>query len=63
MPGSIVSGNVNIQDLVYLGNNCSIREKVSIHNSVTIGMNATVVKNISESGIHVGVPALKINRQ
>ena len=31
MPGSIVSGNVTIHDLVYMGNNSSIREKLSIH--------------------------------
>ena len=30
MPGAIVSGNVRIYDLVYMGNNSSIREKLSI---------------------------------
>ena len=60
MPGSIVSGNVKIQDLVYLGNNSSIREKLSIHSSVTIGMNSAVVKDISESGVYVGIPSKKI---
>jgi sugar O-acyltransferase (sialic acid O-acetyltransferase NeuD family) len=60
MPGSIVSGNVTIYDCVYLGTNSSIREKVSIHNLSTIGLNSGVVKNIEESGIYVGVPAKKI---
>jgi sugar O-acyltransferase (sialic acid O-acetyltransferase NeuD family) len=60
MPGSIVSGNVTIQDYVYLGTNSSIREKLSIHNSVTIGLNSGVIKNIEEPGTYVGAPAKKI---
>ena len=60
MPGTIVSGNVTIYDLIYMGNNSSIREKLSVHSLATIGSNATVVKNIEESGTYVGVPAKKI---
>jgi sugar O-acyltransferase (sialic acid O-acetyltransferase NeuD family) len=60
MPGSIVSGNVIIEDGVYLGTNASIKEKLSICSSTTIGLNAAVVKNIEEPGIYVGVPARKI---
>lgn len=60
MPGAIVSGNVIIHDLVYMGTNSSIKEKLSIHSLTTIGSNAAVVKNIEESGTYVGVPAKKI---
>jgi sugar O-acyltransferase (sialic acid O-acetyltransferase NeuD family) len=60
MPGSIVSGNVIIEDGVYLGTNASVKEKLSICSSTTIGLNAAVVKNIEEPGIYVGVPARKI---
>jgi sugar O-acyltransferase (sialic acid O-acetyltransferase NeuD family) len=60
MPGAIVSGNVTIYDLIYMGNNSSIREKLSVHSLATIGSNATVVKSIEESGTYVGVPAKKI---
>ena len=60
MPGAIVSGNVRIYDLVYMGNNSSIREKLSIHSLSTIGMNSAVVKHIEETGIYVGVPSKKI---
>jgi sugar O-acyltransferase (sialic acid O-acetyltransferase NeuD family) len=59
MPGAIVSGNVKIYDLVYMGNNSSIREKLSIHSLTTIGMNSAVVKHIEESGVYVGCPAIK----
>jgi sugar O-acyltransferase (sialic acid O-acetyltransferase NeuD family) len=62
MPGAIVSGNVTINDLVYMGSNASIREKLSIHNSVTIGMNSAVVKSIEYPGTYVGCPAKIINR-
>jgi sugar O-acyltransferase (sialic acid O-acetyltransferase NeuD family) len=60
MPGAIVSGNVTIHDLVYMGNNSSIKEKLSIHSLTTIGMNGAVVKDIEELGIYVGVPTKKI---
>ena len=60
MPGAIVSGNVKIHDCVYMGNNSSIREKISINSMCTIGMNAAVVKNIENSGTYVGVPVKKI---
>ena len=62
MPGSIVSGNVRIFDCVYLGNNSSIKEKLSIHSLSTIGMNAAVIKDIEQSGTYVGVPARKTLR-
>lgn len=59
MPGVIISGNVKIYDVVYIGSNSSIREKLSIHSMVTIGMNSGVVKNIEEIGVYVGTPAKK----
>ena len=60
MPGAVVSGNVRIYDCVYLGNNSSIREKLSIHSLTTIGMNGAVVKPIEEAGVYVGVPVKKV---
>jgi sugar O-acyltransferase (sialic acid O-acetyltransferase NeuD family) len=60
MPGVIVSGNVRINDFVYMGNNSSIREKLLVGGLVIIGMNSAVVKNIKEPGVYGGVPAKKI---
>lgn len=60
MPGAIVSGNVKIYNNVYMGNNSSIREKITINSSTTIGMNGAVVKHIIEPGTYVGTPAVKI---
>ena len=53
-------GNVIIYDCVYLGNNSSIKEKLSIHSLTTIGMNGAVVKHIEEPGTYVGVPVKKL---
>ena len=60
MPGAIVSGNVIIYDIVYIGTNSSIKEKLSIHSLTTIGSNTAVVKHIEEPGIYVGTPSKKI---
>ena len=60
MPGAIVSGNVRIYDCVYMGNNSSIREKLTIHSMCKIGMNAAVVKHIEDGETYVGVPVKKI---
>jgi sugar O-acyltransferase (sialic acid O-acetyltransferase NeuD family) len=62
MPGSIVSGNVVIGERTYMGTNSSIKEKIHICSDVTIGSNATVVKNIINAGTYVGVPAKLIKK-
>jgi sugar O-acyltransferase (sialic acid O-acetyltransferase NeuD family) len=60
MPNAVVGGNVWIDNKVYLGSCSNIREKIKITSNITIGMNAAVVKNLTEFGIYVGVPAKKI---
>jgi len=60
-PGAKVSGNCDIGNCVYLGTNSSIREKISICDNVTIGLNSGVLKNIEEKGTYVGCPVKKIN--
>lgn len=60
MPNSVVSGNVKIFNCVYMGSNSTIKEKLSIHSETKIGMNAGVIKNITESGTYVGTPAKKV---
>jgi sugar O-acyltransferase (sialic acid O-acetyltransferase NeuD family) len=60
MPGSIVSGNCKIKNQVYLGTNVTIREKITICDSVIIGLSSGVVKNITVPGVYGGVPCKKI---
>jgi sugar O-acyltransferase (sialic acid O-acetyltransferase NeuD family) len=56
MPGAIVSGNVSIEDRVYMGTNSSIIENKIISTDTTIGANGVVVKNITVGGVYAGVP-------
>jgi acetyltransferase-like isoleucine patch superfamily enzyme len=60
MPGSIVSGNVNLGNKVYLGTNSCIREKINICDDVTIGLNTGIVKDIKDSGVYAGYPIKKL---
>jgi sugar O-acyltransferase (sialic acid O-acetyltransferase NeuD family) len=60
MPNAVVGGNVTLGNNVYLGSCSNVREKINITSDVLIGMNAAVVKDITESGTYVGVPAKKI---
>lgn len=59
-PGVKISGNCKIGNCVYFGTNSSVREKITICDNVTIGLNGGVVKNINEDGVYVGVPVKKI---
>jgi sugar O-acyltransferase (sialic acid O-acetyltransferase NeuD family) len=60
MPGVVISGDVCIGECVYMGNNSAIREKLTIWDYVTIGMNAAVIKDITQPGKYAGVPAKQI---
>lgn len=56
-PGVKISGNCTIGDRVYFGTNACVREKITICDDVTIGLNGGVVKGVSEPGTYVGTPA------
>jgi len=59
-PGAKISGNCNIGKRVYIGTNASIKEKIDICDDAVIGLNAGVVKSITEAGTYVGTPVKKI---
>ena len=59
-PGVNISGNCKIHNQVYFGTNSSSKQKVTICNSVTIGLNAGVVKDINEPGTYIGTPAKRL---
>jgi sugar O-acyltransferase (sialic acid O-acetyltransferase NeuD family) len=59
-PGTKISGNCNIGDCVYFGTNSSTKQKINVCDDVVVGLNAGVVKNITQSGIYIGSPAIKI---
>ena len=60
MPNSVISGNVSIDNCFYLGTNSSVREKITICDNVTIGLNSGVIKDINKEGTYVGLPVKKI---
>jgi sugar O-acyltransferase (sialic acid O-acetyltransferase NeuD family) len=60
MPGAIISGNVDIGDIFYMGTNSSIKEKISVCDGVKLGMGSSLVKDCTQSGTYVGCPAKKI---
>jgi len=60
MPGAIVSGNVHIGNMVYLGTNSSIIEKKYLLHDIKIGANGVVVKDITSSGTYMGCPVKKL---
>lgn len=59
--GSHLAGNVCVGDNTWIGAGAVINNNVSICADVTIGSGAVVVKDITESGTYVGVPARKIS--
>ena len=58
--GVRISGLCNIGNIVYFGNNSSVRQGINICDNVTIGMNSSVIKNISKSGTYFGLPCTKL---
>jgi len=58
-PAVNISGICNIGDGVYFGTGSATRQSIDICDDVIIGMGAMVVKNITEQGIYVGIPAKK----
>lgn len=59
-PGVRINGKVKIGDMVYFGSNASTKEEISITDQVVIGAGACVVKDITESGVYVGIPAKRL---
>lgn len=59
-PGVHISGNTVIGKCVYLATGSVIRNKISVCDNVTVGMNSVVNKDVIEMGIYAGSPATKI---
>ena len=59
-PGVQISGNEVIGNRVYFGTRSCIKQKLTVCDDVTIGMNSGVVKSIEQPGTYVGTPAKKL---
>lgn len=60
-PGVRIMGNNNIGRRVYFGTNAASREKITVCDDVTVGLNAGVVRDLIEPGTYVGTPARRMN--
>jgi sugar O-acyltransferase (sialic acid O-acetyltransferase NeuD family) len=59
-PGAKISGNVLTGSRVYVGTNASIKQRVAVTSDVVVGMQAAVVRDLTEAGTYTGVPAKKL---
>ncbi|MCB0617461.1 MAG: NeuD/PglB/VioB family sugar acetyltransferase [Saprospiraceae bacterium] len=57
-----ISGDCIVGKHVYWGNGSTIRQGLTVCDEVMIGMGAVVSKNITESGVYVGIPAQKMGK-
>jgi sugar O-acyltransferase (sialic acid O-acetyltransferase NeuD family) len=62
-PGVNISGNVSIGANCNIGSNAVIRNGVTICDDVVIGAGSVVVKDITEPGIYVGSPAVRLDKR
>ena len=59
-PGAKISGDCKIGDRVYFGTNSSIKQKLTVVDDVIIGLGAGVLRNITQPGTYIGIPATEV---
>lgn len=59
-PSCTILGKVTIGKYCYIGTAATILPGLSICDAVTVGAGAVVTKDITQPGVYVGVPAIKI---
>ncbi len=57
--GVRIAGTVHVGDNVFWGSGAVVKNNINVCNDCTIGAGAAVVKDITEKGTYVGVPAKK----
>ena len=57
-PGAIICGGVKIGNNVHIGAGTTILQELTIANNVIIGAGSVVAKNINETGVYFGNPAI-----
>jgi len=55
-----ISGGVNIQDGCLIGTGAQVLQYKRLVNNVIVGAGAVVTKDLSEPGVYVGTPAIKM---
>lgn len=59
-PNAALAGTVTVGECTHIGIGASVKNNVAICENCMIGAGTTVVRDITESGTYVGVPARKI---
>jgi sugar O-acyltransferase (sialic acid O-acetyltransferase NeuD family) len=59
-PNSALGGNVTIDSNVHIGIGATVRNGIHIADDCVVGAGAVVVKDITESGTYVGIPAKRM---
>lgn len=59
-PNVALGGNVTVGDRTHIGIGTCVRNNIVICDGCTVGAGAVIVKNITEKGTYVGVPARRI---
>jgi sugar O-acyltransferase (sialic acid O-acetyltransferase NeuD family) len=59
-PGAVIAGGVLVGDNTFIGARAVIKQGIKICEDVIIGAGTVVLKDITEPGTYVGIPALKI---
>jgi sugar O-acyltransferase (sialic acid O-acetyltransferase NeuD family) len=62
-PGVNISGSVSIGSNCNIGSNVVIRNGIKVCDDVVIGAGSVVVKDITEPGIYVGSPSVRLDRR
>lgn len=62
-PGVTICSLCEISDNNAFGANCTLIPELNISSEVEVGAGAVVTKNISQSGLYVGVPAKLVQRK
>jgi sugar O-acyltransferase (sialic acid O-acetyltransferase NeuD family) len=59
-PAVNINGNCTIASDVYFGCGSATKQGISICSNVIVGMGAMVIKDITEPGTYIGIPAKKL---
>ena len=62
-PNATLCGTVTIGEMCHIGACAVLKNNISVCSNVTVGVGAAVTKNITVSGVYVGVPAKQLSKQ
>lgn len=58
-PHAVLCGTVSVGELTHIGAGATVRNNISIGSNVIIGAGGVVVKDITDEGVYIGIPAAR----